>query len=111
MAGQFDLKKSSNGKFFFTLKASNGQAILSSEMYETRASASKGIASVQKNAADAARFQRLEGKDGSPYFVLKAANHQIIGSSQLYATEASRATGIASVKSNGPTTAIKDLTA
>ena len=62
MAAQFDLKKSSNGKFFFTLKASNGQAILSSEMYETRASASKGIASVQKNAADAARFQRLEGR-------------------------------------------------
>ena len=108
MAGQFDLKKSSNGKFFFTLKAGNGQTILSSEMYETRASASKGIASVQKNAADAARFQRLEGKDGSPYFVLKAANHQIIGTSQMYKTEAGRDNGIASVKTNGGSTVVKE---
>ena len=110
MAGQFDLKKSSNGKFFFTLKASNGQAILSSEMYETRASASKGIASVQKNAADAARFQRLEGKDGSPYFVLKAANHQIIGQSQMYKSEASRDNGIESVMKHAPEATVNDLT-
>ena len=36
MAAQFDLKKSSNGKFFFSLKAGNGQVILNSEMYEAR---------------------------------------------------------------------------
>lgn len=32
MAAKFEIKKSSNGKFYFNLKAGNGQVILSSEM-------------------------------------------------------------------------------
>ena len=47
MAGKFELKKSKNGKFFFNLLASNGQIILSSEMYEAKASAVNGIESVK----------------------------------------------------------------
>jgi uncharacterized protein YegP (UPF0339 family) len=39
MAGKFELKTAKNGKFFFNLKASNGQIILSSEMYETKSAA------------------------------------------------------------------------
>ena len=35
MAGKFELKVSSNGKYHFNLKAGNGQIILSSEMYES----------------------------------------------------------------------------
>ncbi|EOM2322604.1 YegP family protein, partial [Escherichia coli] len=44
------------------------------------------------------------------YFNLKAANHQIIGSSQMYATAQSRETGIASVKVNGTSQTVKDNT-
>ena len=46
MAGKFEIKKSKNSKFFFHLLAGNGQIILSSEMYESKASAQNGIASV-----------------------------------------------------------------
>ena len=46
MAGKFELKKSKNDKYFFNLLAGNGQIILSSEMYESKASALNGIASV-----------------------------------------------------------------
>ena len=76
MAGKFELNSSSNGKFFFNLKASNGQIILSSEMYESKAAAENGIESVKKNAADDGRYDRLTAKNGDPYFVLKAANGQ-----------------------------------
>ena len=79
MAGKFELKRSKNDKYFFHLLASNGQIILSSEMYESRASAVNGIASVQKNAGDDMRYGRLVGKDGSPYFALKAGNGQVVG--------------------------------
>ena len=51
--GRFDRKESSNGKFYFNLKASNGQIIGNSEMYESLASMENGIESVKKNAADA----------------------------------------------------------
>lgn len=50
---KFDKKESSNGKFYFTLKASNGQIIGSSEMYESASGRDNGIESVKTNAPDA----------------------------------------------------------
>jgi uncharacterized protein YegP (UPF0339 family) len=53
MAGKFVLSKAKNGKFHFSLKARNGEIIATSQMYDTKAAALKGIKSVRKNAADA----------------------------------------------------------
>ena len=111
MAGKFELKKSKNDKFYFSLLASNGQVILSSEMYEAKASAVNGIESVKKNGGDASRYEKLTGKDGSPYFTLKAGNGQVIGQSQMYSSEKARDGGIDSVKNNGPTATTDDQTA
>lgn len=111
MAGKFELKKAKNGDFHFNLLASNGQIILTSEMYKTKASAENGIASIMKNAAEEARYERLTSTNGKPYFVLKAANHQIIGQSQLYESEASRDNGVESVKKNAPDAKLEDLSA
>ena len=51
--GRFESKTSTNGKFYFVLKASNGQDIGRSEMYETEASCAGGIQSVANHAPDA----------------------------------------------------------
>ena len=111
MAGWFELTKSdANGQFSFALKAGNGEQILKSEQYTTKAAAQNGIASVQKNSGSDDRYQKLTAKDGRPYFNLLAANSQIIGTSQMYSAEAGRDNGIASVKTNGSTETIKDLT-
>ena len=48
MAGKFEIKKPKNDKYFFSLLAGNGQAILSSEIYEAKASALNGIESVKR---------------------------------------------------------------
>ena len=48
--------------------------------------------------------------DGSPFFNLIATNGQVIGSSQMYANEANRDNGIASVMNNAPDAEIVDLT-
>ena len=109
MAGKFELKKSKNDKFFFSLLAANGQTILASEMYEAKASALAGIESVKKNAADDARYSRLNGKDGSPYFTLRAANNQVIGQSEMYSSASARDRGIESCQVNGPVAATSDL--
>ncbi|KQB40075.1 YegP family protein [Flavobacterium aquidurense] len=50
---RYDRKESSNGKPFFNLKATNGQIIGSSEMYESTSARENGIESVKKNAPDA----------------------------------------------------------
>ncbi len=41
---KFEISKASNGEWYFTLKAKNGEVIAVSETYKTKASAKKGIA-------------------------------------------------------------------
>lgn len=111
MAAKYVLKKSKNEKFFFNLQATNGQPILASEMYETKASALNGIESVRKNGVVEARFDKLNAKDGSSYFTLKATNGQVIGQSEMYASVASRDNGIASVMKNAADAVLDDQSA
>jgi len=102
MAGKFVLKKSSNGQFYFHLQAGNGEIILRSEQYAAKAGAENGIQSVKTNAPLDERYERKTAKNGQPMFNLKAANHEIIGTSETYSSEEAREHGIASVKANAP---------
>ena len=110
MAAKYELKKTRNDKFQFNLLATNGQVVLTSEMYESKASALNGIESVRKNGPDDGRYGRLSAKDGSPYFVLKAGNGQVIGQSQMYSGAKARDGGIASVQSNAAEAVLDDQT-
>ena len=113
---KFVLRAVSTG-FKFDLKATNGQVILSSEVYATRAAAIKGIASV-KLCAPAAnvenqteegcktlthpKFEMYQDKAGEFRFRLKASNGEIIGKSEGYKAKASARKGIASIAKNAP---------
>ena len=110
MPGKFEIKKAKNGEFIFNLKASNGQVILSSEMYKAKASAKNGIESVKKNAGNDGMYEKLSSKNGKHYFVLKAANKEVIGTSEMYENESSRDGGIASVKASAGDAPTDDLT-
>jgi len=110
MAGFFELNKSSDGQFRFLLKADNGETLLTSELYHAKGSAENGIASVQSNCGADERYEKKVASNGKHYFNLKAANHQVIGTSQMYASADSRDAGIASVKSNGTSATVKDNT-
>lgn len=111
MAGKFELYTDKAGEFRFRLKAGNGQTILASEGYKQRASAVNGIESVKKNAPEDARYERKDSTSGKPMFNLKATNGQVIGTSELYESTASRENGIESVKKNAPDAEVVDLTA
>ena len=106
--GKFEVKTSNSGKIMFNLKAGNGQAILTSELYESKSACMNGIESVKKNAPDDGRFERKTAKDGSPYFNLKAANGQVIGKSEMYSSNDAMENGIASVKKNAPDAEVVD---
>ncbi len=110
MAGKFELYKDKAGEFRFRLKAGNGENILASESYNAKSGAENGIESVKKNAGDEARYEIKEQSNGKPYFVLKAANHQVIGKSQAYESEASCKNGIQSVLRTAPDAAVDDQT-
>ncbi len=110
MAGKFVLKTASNGQYHFSLKAGNGETILRSELYTTKASAENGSASVRTNAPNDDRYERKPAAGGQFMFNLKAANHQVIGTSETYTTAAARDGGIESVKANAPGAALDDQT-
>ena len=99
----------------FDLLATNGQVILSSEVYTTRASAMKGINSIRNNAPVAGvenqteegyealrhpKFEMYQDKAGEFRFRLKARNGQIVGTSEGYTAKAGCLNGIESVKKN-----------
>lgn len=111
MSGTFEIYKDKAGEFRFRLKATNGQTILASEGYKSRASCDNGVESVRKNAPDDARYDRKTSTSGKPFFNLRAGNNQVIGTSELYESEASRNNGIESVKKNAPNAKVVDQTA
>ncbi len=111
MPGHFQIKAAKGGLFFFNLVATNGQTILTSQMYKNRKNARSGIASVQANCKDADRYECKKSGNGKQFFVLKAKNHQVIGKSQMYESAAACSGGIRSVKSNGASVKVKDETA
>ena len=100
--GKFIIKTAKDGQNYFVLKADNGEAILSGEMYTTKAACNNGIESVKTNAPNDSRYDKLTAKNGKHYFTLKAANGQVIGTSEMYESSSGRDNGIESVKKNAP---------
>jgi len=121
--GKFVIKDAKNG-VKFDLKASNGQVILSSEIYSSIAGCKNGIASVQKNAPIAAledqtvegfekekhpKFEVYVDKAGEFRFRLKATNGEIIGVSESYKAKTSCLNGIDSIRKNSVDAEIEDI--
>ena len=100
----------------FDLKATNGEVIISSEVYTTERACKKGIESVRKCCVGGVEDQTVENfevlkhpkfevytdKAGEFRFRLKARNGQIIGVGEGYKKKASCLNGIESVKKNAP---------
>ncbi|GAB1308797.1 YegP family protein [Urechidicola sp. KH5] len=106
----FEIKQKESGEsFHFVLKAKNGQVILSSQSYASKAGALNGAESVKKNGTNDDLFERKIAKNGKFYFNLKATNGQIIGTSQMYSGESGMENGISSIKTNAPIAEIKEI--
>lgn len=106
--GKFIIKKTSNDQYRFNLKANNGEKILTSETYTTKAGCENGINSVKSNAADDSKYEKLESTNNKYYFNLKATNGQIIGTSEMYESSGGRDKGIESVKTNAPAASVEE---
>ena len=110
MNGKYVLHDAGTAQFHWDLKAGNSQTILSSQLYAAKPGAVNGIESCRGNWAADASYARLTAADARPYFVLKAPNGEIIGTSQMYSSEAARDQGIVSCRENGPSAQTQDDT-
>lgn len=102
-------KSTGNSQYYYRLKARNGENILSGEGYTTKQSCLNGIASVKANASYDYRYERKNAINFQYYFILKGANGEAIGVSEMYATSQSRESGIDAVKKDAPGAPIEDL--
>jgi hypothetical protein len=105
---KFIIKKTTAGKFMFTLNAANSQVILTSQHYATRAGATNGVKSVKTNARRDDCIERRKSRDGLDYFVVLASNKEIIGQSQRYKSGSGLRNGIASVQKNASKATVDD---
>jgi uncharacterized protein YegP (UPF0339 family) len=101
--GKFEVYQSDkDNKYYFNLKAGNGQVILTSQGYSGKSGCENGIDSVRENCSDDDCVERKEAKNGKWHFNLKAKNGQVIGRSQLYKDDSGMENGIESVRKNAP---------
>ena len=84
--------------------------MLTSEVYNSRQSALKGINSVKTNSQRLKAFDMRISKNEKDYFVLKAKNGRIIGVSEMYKSNQMMRKGIKSVMKNAPDAPIFELT-
>lgn len=115
--GKFVVKQSKSGGYVFNLKASNGQVIAVSQVYDSMDGCRNGIESVKKNAPVAnledqtvegyeaqkhPKFEVYTDKAGETRFRLKAKNGEIIATGEGYKAKASCLNGIESIRKNAP---------
>lgn len=111
MAAHYEIFRSSqNNQYYFHLKAPNGEIILASEGYIQKTGCENGIASCKTHSPYDQYFDKRVAQNLRPYFVLRAANNQIIGTSQTYSSAYARDQGIVAVKTYGSTATTIDLT-
>jgi len=91
-----------DSQWHFNLLAGNNETVLTSEIYESKAGAENGIESVRENSQRNGAIRIMVAKNGKDYFVLSAANGQVIGTSQMYSSLQACETGMASVVKNAP---------
>jgi len=119
--GKFVIRNTNTG-IKFDLKATNGQVLATSEIYNSMAACKNGIASVQKNAPKAnlenqtvegfetakhPKFEVYADKSGEFRFRLKATNGEVIAvSDEGYKTVANCLNGVESVRKNAEDAAI-----
>ncbi len=96
----FEVWQADGGQYYFHLRAANHETILASEGYSTRTGALNGFLAVLDNGDNQLRYDLRTSSDGQSYFVLKAANGHVIGTSETYATRSGAASGIASCVQN-----------
>lgn len=104
----FVIRKNKAGQDYFVLRAPNNEIILIGESYSAHHNVLNGIQSVRVNAPHDSRYKRLTSTAGEPYFVLRAANNEILGTSEMYSSAAKRDQGIESVKANAPIAEVID---
>lgn len=98
-ARQFETFESrKDGKFYFHLRAKNGEIVFRSQGYRTKDGAERGMLAVRRLGEVESNYEVLPaGRDGQAYFRLKSGQQivpQIVGRGEVYETMSGARTGV-----------------
>jgi uncharacterized protein YegP (UPF0339 family) len=108
MAAEFELRKSKNNTFTYHLKLAFGQILFNSPEMPDKDAAISGIEACKQRAADDANYERKKLSTGAHYFLLKSADGQVLGRSELYSSPKTLENGVEQSKSNTPGAKFED---
>jgi uncharacterized protein YegP (UPF0339 family) len=84
---KFTVFKGIDAKYYFNLRAANGEIVMQSQSYGAQSSAVGGVSSVQTNGKIASRYELRDTGNGQWYFVLKASNGAVIARGETYVSK------------------------
>jgi hypothetical protein len=96
---RFEMFVGVDGQHYFQLLAANGEKVLRSEGYTTKAACKNGITSVITNGNTVSRYKVLGAQNGEYYFNLTAKNGKVIATSETYANKSGATTARDAVRS------------
>jgi uncharacterized protein len=79
--------KGLDSRYYFHVRAKNGEIVLQSQSYSSKSAAEKGVSSVLTNGQKATNYMVQAAANGQYYFTLRAANHATIGVSEMYSSK------------------------
>ena len=95
---KFHVKAGEDGEFYFHLTAANGETVLASEAYTSESHAKRGAQAAHRAACDPKNYRVSKAVNGQYYFVLRAANHEVVGVSETYKNKADAKKGVEAVQ-------------
>jgi uncharacterized protein YegP (UPF0339 family) len=95
---RFEVFRGEDKKYYFHLRAGNGEIVLDSQGYTEKSSAVSGIASVKTNGVQDTRWKVGEAINGEYDIRLVAGNGRTIGSGELYVSQSNADKGVATIE-------------
>jgi uncharacterized protein YegP (UPF0339 family) len=97
-SAKFDVFEGSDGEYYFSFVAPNGEKMIQSEGYTTKAACQAGVDATIQNAPDTHNVDILESTDSQWYFTVKGNNGEIVATSEMYASKANAERGAKAVR-------------
>jgi uncharacterized protein len=83
---RFEIFKGLDNKYYFHLRAANGEIMLQSQGYTKRTNAVNGVASVRSNGQSEGQYEVQLAANDQYFFTIEAGNHQVIAHGETYAS-------------------------
>lgn len=104
----YELKRANDGKFIVNLKGEQHEVLLTSGPFPKKAAALAAIDAACTHGADEKGFELKRAVTGNRFFVLKTGRDEVLGRSELFASEGAAWRAMQSARKHCATIDVRD---